>query len=89
MRWRVIEYREFHDVPRMIVATNEEGAFLFRSRFDDQLDEYVAHYEVYRLPESALENLSGSWVGLEQRAIGRSADLPLNGLPFVVKRKAS
>ncbi|MEO8385727.1 MAG: hypothetical protein ABI583_10830 [Betaproteobacteria bacterium] len=89
MQWRVIEYREFYDVPRMIVATNDEGAFLFYSRFDEHLDSYLTHYEVFRLPNTLINDLPRSWVDLEQRAIGRIADVPVNELPFAVERRIS
>lgn len=86
-QWRLIEYREFHDVPRMIVAADGRGTFLFYSRFDEQLDDYRPHYEVYRLPELSTAQLSGSWEDLEKLAIDRDVDIPVNELPFQVKRR--
>ena len=88
MLWRVIDYRDFYDVPRMIVASNEEGVFLFYSRFDEKRDDYLEHYEVYRMPELKSEVLAGSWDGLERRALERGPDVALNDLPFTVKRRA-
>jgi hypothetical protein len=58
--WSNIHYREFWDFPRMVIATSAEGTFLFWSRFDEALDDYVDHYEVWRMPELAAADLSGS-----------------------------
>jgi len=88
MHWRVIEYREFYDVPRMIVAADDEGLYLFYSRFDQGADEYLRHYEVYRMPELKGEVLAGSWEGLELRALERKPDIALNELPFKIERRA-
>ena len=53
-----IHYREFWDFPRMVIATSAEGTFLFWSRFDEALDDYVDHYEVWRMPELAAADLA-------------------------------
>jgi hypothetical protein len=45
--WQFQAYREFWDVPRMVVARDESGTYLFQSRFDEVLDDYVDHYEVF------------------------------------------
>jgi hypothetical protein len=89
MRWHVIDCREFYDVPRMIVAANEEGTFLFYSRFDEVIDDYASHYEVYRMPELDREVLAASWEGLERRALERRPNMPVSALPFTVKRRGN
>jgi hypothetical protein len=50
-KWSFQKDWDFWDVPRMIVATNESGTYLFYSRFDDALDDYVDHFEVHKLPQ--------------------------------------
>lgn len=82
--WTDIHYREFWDLPRMVVATGPDGTFLFWSRFDEELDEYIDHYEVWRMPPLSESDLSGSWVGLERKALERMPDIPLRGLPFTI-----
>jgi len=86
-KWSDIQYRDFYDVPRIVVARQGEELFLFRSRFDDSNDEYVDYYEVYRMPVLAADELNGSWVGLEQRALAKLENIPLDGLPFSVTRR--
>ncbi|MGA2166787.1 MAG: hypothetical protein ABSG62_01160 [Terracidiphilus sp.] len=44
------EYRDFWDVPRLIVCTVEGTEILLDSEFDESLEEYAAHYKVYALP---------------------------------------
>ena len=87
-RWRVIEYRSVYDVPRMIVASCEEGLFLFQSPFSDEKDDYAPHYEVYRLPMVDAALIPKSWEHLEQLAVERRTDIPLNNLPFTVERQS-
>ena len=85
-QWSFQAYREFWDVPRMVVATNELGTYLFHSRFDDALDDYIDHYEVHELPPLSAEELRGSWTGLPKRSLKRLADVPLRELPFKITR---
>ena len=86
-KWSFQAYRDFWDLPRMVVATNETGTYLFHSRFDDALDEYIDHYEVYELPSLTAAELQGSWVDLLGRALKRLADIPLQELPFDETRR--
>lgn len=87
-QWLHAEYRDFHDVPRMIVCTNATGTFLFQSRFDDDRGEYLDFYEVYRLPPIREGEACLSWFGLETRALERLPDLPVDAFPFDVARRA-
>lgn len=82
--WTNIHYRQYWDHPRMVIATGPEGTFLFWSRFDEVLDDYIDHYEVWRMPPLSRRDLIGSWVGLEERALERMPDVPLRGLPFAI-----
>ena len=81
-KWKILGTREFWDLPRMIVASRGEELVLFYSRFCDDRDDYNDYYERYRLPSLSTEDLTGTWEGLEDRAIERLPDLPLNELPF-------
>jgi hypothetical protein len=86
-KWSFQAYRQFYDVPRMVIATNEVGTFLFHSRFDDALDDYIDHYEVHELPPLSAEELQGTWADLPKRSLRRLANVPLRELPFKVKRR--
>ena len=84
MQWISADYRDFHDVPRMMVCTCNIGSFLFWSRFESAADEYADHYEVYRLPPISESEVCASWFGLETRALERLPDLPVQDFPFDV-----
>jgi hypothetical protein len=71
----------------MIVATDGSRTVLFYSHFDDALDDYVDYYACYALPALSADELQGSWVGLENRALDRLPDIPLNELPFELPRR--
>ncbi len=85
--WSIIASREFWDVPRMIMATDGTNTFLFHSHFDDSLDDYVDFYACYVMPVLSTEELEGTWVGLENRALDRLPNVPLNELPFELPRR--
>lgn len=82
--WSQIQYRDFWDVPRAVVARLGEDLFFFDSRFDERSDDYLDHYEVWRLPPLPPESLAGSWAGLEKLALERMPDIGLHELPFAI-----
>lgn len=44
----IASYRDFYDLPRLILATDQESRFwILDSDFDDEQDEYSANYNVY------------------------------------------
>jgi hypothetical protein len=85
--WSRIAYRQFWDVPRAVIAQRGGDLYFFDSRFDDDLDDYLDHYEVWRLPSLSDEQLAGSWVGLEKLALERLSDIGLRDLPFEVSSR--
>jgi hypothetical protein len=80
--WSGITYRGFYDVPRMILASCDGQMHLFDSRFDDELDDYIDYYEVWRLPPLTDAQIKGSWLELAQLALERMPDIGLTELPF-------
>lgn len=85
--WSEIQYREFSDVPRAVIARHDGILYFFDSRFDNELDDYLDHYEVWRLPPLSIEQLSCSWVGLESLALERLPNVGLRDLPFEVSSR--
>ncbi len=59
----------------------------FSQPFDDSLDDYVDFYACYVMPVLSTEELEGTWVGLENRALDRLPNVPLNELPFELPRR--
>lgn len=67
----IVEYRDFHDVPRLILAKDSLGCFwALDSRFSDELDEYESSYRVFflgadkLLAHSLFERGAGDEAGL-------------------------
>jgi hypothetical protein len=85
--WQFQAYREFWDVPRMVVARDDSGTYLFYSRFDEGLDDYIDHYEVFEIPALTEHELHGSWESLPGKALRQLADVPLRQLPFEITRR--
>lgn len=66
--WLPIQYREFWDVPRLIVVDTGDRRLLLDCSFDDALDEYPPDYKVFDLPVSSLESISGKdWSALSNQ----------------------
>ena len=86
-QWVQAEYRDFYDVPRMMVCSSANDTFLFMSRLDPNLDDYLDYYEVYRLPPTRDSATCASWFGIETRAIERLSDLPIHEFPFDTARR--
>jgi hypothetical protein len=83
--WSQIQYREFHDFPRAIVAVRDSQLYFFDSRFDESIDDYIDHYEVWLLPILSKDVLNGTWVGLEKLAFRQLPSVGLRELPFEVR----
>lgn len=63
--WLPIRYRDFYDVPRLVVFERNDELFLLDSAFDDEADEYSETFTVYRLPAAARALLDAdSWANL-------------------------
>jgi hypothetical protein len=81
-KWFAFQYREFWDQPRILYTSDEEQSFLFDCPFDERLGGYAESYNVYLMPWVDPSELSGSWAGLEQKALRLlgTVRLPLSAL---------
>ena len=73
---RIIQYRDFYDLPRIFLLDYDGQFLLFDCRFDQQADEYSLEYEVFSLPQLSEQELRGSWEELTLKAnfyLGRIA----------------
>jgi len=61
-------YRDFYDVPRMIILNHKGRKVLLDCKFDDALDEYPPTYKVYILPQEINEFGETSWESMPTRA---------------------
>ena len=80
--WASFKYRDFYDVPRMLIVHGENSVFLFDSRFDDTKDDYDKHYEVYLMPRISEERLRGDWRGLHNLAIRHLGRVSVGSVEF-------
>lgn len=84
-----ITYRGFYDVPRTFVAEWRNRLFLFDGHFDETLDDYPDHYNVYELPITLEDGLGTiSWENLANlgRRVGR---VPVSEVSFDKTRRKS
>ncbi len=61
--WYRFVYRDFYDLPRMIVVSLPTGRILLDCQFDPALDDYPDRYQVYRLP-ATVDADAADWTSL-------------------------
>ena len=64
-------------MPRAIVVTDNGRCLLLLSLFDENLDDYADCYDVFEMPELGPNELKGSWIGLENRALKMLGKVPV------------
>lgn len=76
-------YKEFYDVPRVIVLRYKGKLLLLYCAFDDTLDEYPDNYSVYVLPEALEPSLENeSWLFLEDAKQVLLGQIPVKAVKF-------
>jgi hypothetical protein len=78
----ILEYRDFHDFPRIFVAVHRGDYYLFDGSFDDALDDYPDYFVVHRLPHLQPSELRGSWEHLADRATAHIGRVPTSAVTF-------
>lgn len=73
---RIVAYRDFHDVPRLVLVANEAGdAFwILDAGFDDAIDEYSPIYTIHGAGRT-LEEAMATY----ESQLGESVSLPALG----------
>jgi len=89
MSWATISYRDFYDVPRIFIATHDGKLYLFDCPFNDELDDYLDRYRVYRLPAISEDELQGTWGRLPERAVSLLGEIPVSAVQFDITKRNS
>jgi hypothetical protein len=88
--WVPFEYRDFYDVPRMILVRRVDRAFLFDSPFDERADEYSDAFYVYRLSLASADELRAQSSWRDATALGTlAATVPVADVEFDPSRRQS
>jgi hypothetical protein len=82
----ILEYRDFHDVPRLILLSVDERFLLLDCPFDEVLDDYPPDYDVYELDADPRRSVAADWRGLAGlgRTLGR---VPVGTIAFDPTRR--
>jgi hypothetical protein len=83
-----IVYREFYDVPRILVLSHRGLKILLDCKFDESLDEYAPTYRVYVLPNEIDERALQSWETLPGMAIKFLGSVPVDHVNFDSSKRA-
>ena len=75
-------YRDFYDVPRMIILNHRGHKILLDCKFDDSVDDYPSTYKVYVLPQRINEISELSWESMRARAVRQVGEIPVKQLVF-------
>jgi hypothetical protein len=79
-------YRDFYDVPRLVVFQYEGRCILLESAYDAGLDDYSSDYTVFQLNVRELVNLPESWVDIGEGAT-RLGRIPISKVLFDPSRR--
>ena len=80
-QWVPFVYRDFYDLPRMLVFMAAGRGYLFDCSVDEGVDDYLPDYQVFELPFESLSELpTGSWEDVPVRALRRLGSLPVESL---------
>jgi len=80
MKYTDIQYREFYDVPRIFLFRVGGSLFLAECSFDDQMDDYCRHYDLFELPSDT--PLEGSWDALHDSATRNIGQISVSDVVF-------
>jgi hypothetical protein len=83
----IIEYRDFSDVPRMMVLEHDRKFYLFDSPFDAALDDYCPEYTAYELPPELLKALPRDGTELSALAIRHVGEVAVEDVEFDESRR--
>ena len=79
-------YRDFYDVPRLVVFQHEGRCLLLQSAFDVALDDYTPDYTVFQLKVREVASLPESWVDIAEGAT-RLGRIPIGKVVFDPSRR--
>lgn len=83
----IIAYRDFYDVPRAFLVRHNGRLLFFDCPFSDDQDDYPGTYRVYRMPDSVLDELDGSWERLTDRSEELICEIPVAAVQFDSSRR--
>jgi hypothetical protein len=89
MPWIPIRYRDFFDIPRAFVVEYTGDLYFFDCPFDQRVDEYPDHYDVYCPKASVSLDLTADWwqsFGAGGSFVGT---VPTQQVQFDVTRRAA
>lgn len=75
-------YREFYDVPRLLILRYGNLQLLLESTFDSANDDYSTTYRVFALPDISENDLLGSWDRFSEKARRFLGEIPVRDLQF-------
>jgi hypothetical protein len=80
-------YRDFYDVPRMMLLRYRQRVILLDCPFDEAIDDYRSIYAVYMMADDADLNPTGSWRPLPTMAQKYLGAVPVQSVQFDPSRR--
>lgn len=76
------EFRDFWEVPRLIVCTVHGIELLLDSEFDETSDSYAPEYKVYQMPPELPPDQAASWANPDAPKPVYLGSIPISDLEF-------
>jgi hypothetical protein len=82
----ILEYRDFYDVPHVMLVASHGRFLVLWGPFDDALDDYAADYSIYELASDPRLHFGADWSGLPATGtlLGR---VPVDSITFDPSRR--
>jgi hypothetical protein len=84
-----IHYRDFWDVPRVIMIQYRGKWFLFDCAFDEEVEDYPDSYKASLIAPPTPDELAGSWEDLPKRAYQSLGEVPIVRVEFDPTKRQS
>lgn len=87
MQYAPIQYRDFYDVPRMVLVQFNGKTYLFDCPFDEREDEYSTHYSIFLMPPLAAADFKGDWRQLPTMAVQLMGKVLISDVKFDASKR--
>jgi hypothetical protein len=79
---RILQYRDFWDVPRIFLVSYGSHILLFDCKFDEKSEDFDNTYHVLLMPLLRDNELNGSWENLSEHAVASLGEIAISDIVF-------
>jgi hypothetical protein len=85
--FKILQFRDFWDVPRIFLVSYGSHILLFDCKFDEKSEDFAKTYHVLLMPVLSDIQLNGSWENLSENAIASLGEIAISDIIFDDSRR--